>query len=121
MAFYQILLFGLFTKFFLLLDNQDKIRALVRLNNEEMNKEKNPEKYEEINNEDVIGPKFEKLIKDIKIQTAVFYIVIFILSGFCFIYLVSFFAIYIGMKNKVFKAYYISITETLLIKLVYGL
>ena len=117
----NIIIWIIYKIFSLLLDNQDKIRALVRLNNEEMSKEKNPEKYEEINNEDVIGPKFEKLIKDIKIQTAVFYIVIFILSGFCFIYLVSFFAIYTGTKNKVFKAYYISIIEILLIKLVYGL
>ena len=51
----------------------------------------------------------------------VFYIIVILITAFCFIYLVSFFGIYTGTKGKVFKIYYISIIEIILIKLVYGL
>ena len=60
-------------------------------------------------------------MKKIKIQTAAFYLVVIVLTALCFIYLVSFFAIYTGTKSRVLKAYYISLIEIVLIKLVYGL
>ena len=73
------------------------------------------------NQKEQVQEKYEDLVKKIKIQTAVFYLVVICLTAFCFIYLVSFFAIYTGTKGKVFKAYYISLIEIVLIKFVYGL
>ena len=54
-------------------------------------------------------------------QTAVFYIVILTITGLFSSYLLSFFAVYTGTKEKVLKTYYISIIEIFLIKIVYGL
>ena len=132
----NIIIWVIYRIFILLLDNQDKIRALVKLNNENMIHNTSEAKLEEnkdINDndnendkernikQDMINEKYEELIKKIKIQTAVFYIIILLLTGFCFIYLISFFAVYTGTKGKVLKAYYISIIEIILIKFVYGL
>jgi len=124
--------------FCLLLDNQDKIRSLVKLHKESMNSnssrikmdenneinndnEINNNKNNNMNQQDVINEKYEELVKKIKIQTIIFYVVILLLSGLCYIYLVSFFAVYTGTKKRVLTAYYISIIEIILIKFVYGL
>ena len=129
--------------FIILLDNQDKIRALVQLYNENVlnntsiinikyNNEVKISKFHKNNNDDisnssdnnkqdVINKKYEELIKNIRIKVAIFYIVILIFTGFCFSYLVSFFAVYTGTKEKVLKTYYISIIEIFLIKFIYGL
>ena len=107
--------------FILVLDNQDKIRALAKLNSDvESSKESMDENYYN-EQRDQINEKYKDLMKKIKIQTAVFYLIIIPLTALCFIYLVSFFAIYTGTKGKVFKAYYISLIEIVLIKFVYGL
>ena len=117
----HIIIWIIYRIFILVLDNQDKIRALVKLNNEaESSKESSDEYYYNYQKEQV-NYKYEELMKKIKIQTAVFYLVIIPLTALCFIYLVSFFAIYTGTKRKVFKAYYISLIEIVLIKFVYGL
>ena len=115
----NLIIWAIYRIFSLMIDNQDRIRALVKLNSEENAKENEDDNID--NNKETIKEKFEKLIKKIKIQTVVFYILILIITGFCFVYLVSFFAIYTGTKGKVFKAYYISIIEIILIKFVYGL
>ena len=124
--------------FCLLMDNQDKIRSLVKLHKESMNNNSSRIKMEEnneinndneinnnknnnMNQQDVINEKYEELVKKIKIQTIIFYVVILLLSGLCYIYLVSFFAVYTGTKKRVLTAYYISIIEIILIKFVYGL
>ena len=113
----NIIVWVIYRIFLLLLDNQDRIRALVNLNNNDKNREKNIDE----NEDDNFNNKFQELIKKIKIQTAVFYIIILLLTILCFIYLLSFFAIYTGTKGKVFTVYYISIIEIILIKFVYGL
>ena len=120
--------------FILLLDNQDRIRALVKLNNDytsnKSSKLVTKENEEGINNEvntistqtqQKIEEKYDELMKKIKIQMAIFYITTLFLTGFLFMYLVSFFAIYTGTKKLVIKAYYISIIEITIIKVVYGL
>ena len=111
----HIIIWVIYRIFILLLDNQDRIRALVSLNN------KNNNNINNNNQDEIIKEKYDDLMKKIKIQTAVFYIVIIIITAFCFIYLVTFFAIYTGTKSKVFKAYYISLIEIVLIKFIYGL
>ena len=68
-----------------------------------------------------IEEKYNQLIKKIRIQIALYYIVISIFTVFCSIYLVSFSAFYTGTKKYVFKTYYISIIEIIIIKFVYGL
>ena len=129
----NVIIWVIYKIFSLLVDNQDRIRALVKLNNDSMNanssrnhlEENNDNNNNEENNrknqQDMINEKYEDLVKKIKIQTALFYIIVLLISAFCFIYLVSFFAFYTGTKGKVFKAYYISIIEIILIKFVYGL
>ena len=112
----NIIVWIIYRIFSLMLDNQDKIRAFVKLS-----KDENKNKITENNDEDNINDKYKDLIKKIKIQIAVFYIIILLLTLLCFLYLVSFFAIYTGTKRKVFTAYYISIIEIILIKFVYGL
>ncbi len=57
----------------------------------------------------------------IKIRTIIFFVIGFLLTVFCFIYLLSFFAYYTGTKSKVLKSYYIALIEIVLIKLVYGI
>ena len=52
---------------------------------------------------------------------ALLYIANFFLTGFLFMYLISFFAVYTGTKKLIIKAYYISIIEITIIKFVYGL
>ena len=117
----HIIIWIIYRLFILVLDNQDKIRALVKQDNyvdkiKESMDETNLNKQKEIINE-----KYSDLMKKIKIQTAAFYLVVIVLTALCFIYLVSFFAIYTGTKSRVLKAYYISLIEIVLIKLVYGL
>ena len=134
----NIIIWIIYRIFILLLDNQDRIRALVKLNQENYNvnnasrlkmgenndinnNENENNKENDINLKDNINEKYEELLKKIKIQMIVFYIIVILITAFCFIYLVSFFGIYTGTKGKVFKIYYISIIEIILIKLVYGL
>ena len=117
----HIIIWIIYRIFILVLDNQDKIRALVKQNNEiEASKESLDENLYS-NQKEQINEKYKELMKKIKIQILVFYIVVIALTALCFIYLVSFFAIYTGTKSKVFKAYYISLIEIVLIKFVYGL
>ena len=120
--------------FILLLDNQDRIRTLVKLGDDFTNTKSinliTKENEEGINNEVIntniqvqqrIEEKYDELMKKIRIQTALFYIANFFLTGFLFMYLIPFFAIYTGTKKLVIKAYYISIIEITIIKFVYGL
>ena len=117
----HIIIWIIYRMFILVLDNQDKIRALVKLNNDVESSKENMDENDYNEQKEQINDKYKDLIKKIKIQTAVFYLVIIPLTALCFIYLVSFFAIYTGTKSKVFKAYYISLIEIVLIKFVYGL
>ena len=109
----------------LLLDNQDKIRALVNYHNEVMNKNTSKviNSKNNVNNDpqNLVKEKYDELVKKIKIQTIAFYTIILVFTFFFFIYLVSFSGIYTATKGKVFKTYYISIIEIALIKFLYGL
>ena len=124
----NIVIWIVYRIFLCLLDDQDKVKELVRLKSEanNMNENKNGGK-EEItdNNEEIndeyIEKKYNEVIRGIKIKTAIFFTIGFLLTAFCFIYLVSFFAIYTGTKSKVFKMYYISLIEIVLIKILYGI
>ena len=102
--------------FLCLLDTQDKIKDLVFKKGYIKENDINNENDENKNNN-----KFNDLMKQIKIKMIIFFIVILIIILLCFIYLVSFFAIYTGTRSKVFKAYYISLIEIILIKFVYGI
>ena len=125
----NIVIFIIYKIFLCLLDSQDKVKELTNLknksNNENNNKENDniddiSEKYDEVN-EELIQQKFNSIMKRIKIRMIIFFIIGFLITVFCFIYLVSFFAIYTGTKSKVFKMYYIALIEILLIKIIYGI
>ena len=114
----NIIVWIIYKIFILLLDNQDRIRNMLYMNNI---KENSKDESKDISSKnDDLNQKCEETMKCIKIQTVVFYIIILIFTGFCSIYLVSFFAVYTGTKKLVLKTYYISIIEIILIKFVYG-
>ena len=120
----SIIIWIIYKAFFILIDHREKVNDLINirqeLNKENNTEEKNIEKEGEIN-EDFYGKKFDELIRRIKIHLSIFFILGILITGFCFIYLVSFFAFYTGTKSLVFKAYYITLIEIGLIKFVYGL
>ena len=126
----HIIVWIIYKIFIVLLDNQDQFMKLSLLNN---NKNKSLRVNTNKNNNEIdietyndqlqknIEEKSEEIIKKIKIQTIIFYIVIILFTEFCSAYLISFFAIYTGTKKYILKTYYISIIEIIIIKFVYGL
>jgi hypothetical protein len=124
----NVIIWLIYKIFLCLLDNQDKVNQIKNLKNsmnrneteENMYEDDVTEKDEEINDE-LIQKKCNELIKRIKISMIIFFVIGFLLTVFCFIYLVSFFAIYTGTKSKVLKLYLISLIEIFLIKVVYGI
>ena len=123
----NVIIWIIYKIFIVLLDNQDRIRSLVLKNSVNIS---DSSKIKDNNNEEIsnndnqiqqIKEKYDELIKKVRIQMAVLYIVILIFTGFCSVYLISFCAFYTGTKRLVFKAYYISIIEIIIIKFVYGL
>ena len=129
----HIIVWIIYKIFIALLDNQDRFMELAKLTNEnKTNKKlrldtiKNNENGDEneTNNDQMqknIEEKYEEIIKKIKVQTIIFYIIIILFTELCSMYLVSFFAVYTGTKKYVLKAYYISIIEIVIIKFIYGL
>ena len=128
----HIIVWVIYKIFIVLLDNQDQFMKLSLLNKENrankalrVNTNKNSNDIEvETYNDQIqknIEEKYEEIIKKIKIQTIIFYVVIILLTEFCSAYLISFFAVYTGTKKYVLKTYYISIIEIVIIKVVYGL
>ena len=125
--FASIIIWIIYKLFLMLLDNRDKVNDLLKLRQELNNKGKNEENNnEELNteneeiSEELYEQKFNELMKSIKIRLSIFFILGFLITGFCFIYLISFFAYYTATKSMVFKAYYITLIEVALIKFVYG-
>ena len=124
----NIVIFVIYKIFLCLLDSQDKVKELISIKNKsnnDNNKKNNnmdemSEKVDEVN-EEVMQEKFKNVIKIIKIRMIIFFIIGLLITAFCFIYLVSFFAIYTGTKSKVFKMYYIALVEILLIKIIYAI
>ena len=113
----SIIIWVIYKLFLCLLDHRDKVNDLIRIR-QGINKGEN--NNEEIN-EELYDKKYNELIKRIKIHMSIFFIIGILITAFCFIYLVSFFAIYTGTKSKVFKAYYITLIEIAIIKFIYGL
>ena len=72
-------------------------------------------------NQNIINKKYKEQASQMRFRIFVFYVLMFAIIIFCTIYLISFFSIYTGTKKKVFIAYFISLFEILLIKVVYGL
>ena len=124
----NVVIWLIYKIFLCLLDNQDKVNQIKNLKNsmnrteteENLYEDDKTEKDEEINDE-LIQKKCNELIKRIKMSMIIFFVIGFLLTVFCFIYLVSFFAVYTGTKSKVLKLYLISLIEIALIKFVYGI
>ena len=121
--FASIIIWVFYKAFLILIDHRDKVNDLIKIRqelNKEITNEDNKTEKEEIN-EELYGKKYDELIRRIKIHMSIFFVIGFLITAFCFIYLISFFAIYTGTKSKVFQAYYITLIEVALIKFVYGL
>ena len=101
------------------LNNQNMTNKNFRLDTIKNNNNENEENSEQLQKN--IEEKYDEIIKKIKVQTIIFYVIIILFTEFCSMYLVSFFAVYTGTKKYVLKAYYISIIEIVIIKFIYGL
>ena len=126
------LLYGLITNvivwiiyqfFSCILDFHDRIKDMITLKYE-LIENQYTEDFDRDNihdsNEGVYKEKYDELIFQIKCRIALFYVISFIFTFFFSIYLISFFSFYTGTKHRVLTAYYTSIIELLLIKIVYG-
>ena len=115
----NLIVWMIYKIFLIVLDDQDKVKELIKMKNDlKQNEEEN--NNEEVN-EEKIKENYNSLIQQIKIKIIIFYVIVFTITIICFIYLISFFSVYTGTKSKVLKAYYISIIEIVLIKIVYGI
>jgi hypothetical protein len=72
-------------------------------------------------NENKLYDKFKCLMRLIRLRVSILHILTFLIALCCGIYLISFFALYTGTKSLVFKIYYISIIEIVVIKIAYGI
>ena len=126
----NVIIWVIYKIFIYFLDNEDGIRILMKINKENVmngelienirrNKNKDNNNEEEL--KEITSERYEALIRKIKIKTAVFYIIILIITGACSIYLLTFSAFYTGTKRYVIKTYYISIIEIVIIKFIAGL
>ena len=105
------------------LDFHDRIKDMITLKSE-LIENQYTEDFDKDNihdsNEGVYKEKYDELIFQIKCKISLFYVISFLFTLFFSIYLISFFSFYTGTKRRVLTAYYISIIEILLIKIVYG-
>jgi len=116
----NIIIWIIYQIFLCLLDNRDKVKVLIITKNELIEAEKNGQENMNEINYNIFIDKYNSYKSQVKCKITVFYIIVFLVSLFLTIYLISFFALYTGTKRRVLKAYYISIVEILLIKFVYG-
>ena len=116
----NIIIWIIYQIFVCLLDNRDKLKALIITKNELIKAEKNGQENMNEINYNIFRNKYNSYKFLMKCKIIVFYIIVFLFTLPLAIYLISFFALYTGTKRRVLKAYYISIVEILLIKFIYG-
>ena len=124
----NIIVWIIYRIFICILDIQDNIKDLVKFKNDLKNKENNENNENNENKNDdyendtnLLDDKINELEKNYKFKIIIFFILIFVITFICLLYLISFFAIYTGTKSKVLEAYMISLIEIILIKFVYGI
>ena len=120
----NVIVWIIYQMFSCLLDFHDRIKDMITLKYE-LIENQYIEEFDKDNihdsNEGVYKEKYDELIYQIKCRISLFYVIVLLFSFFFFIYLLSFFSFYTGTKHRVLKAYYISIIEIFLIKVVYGI
>ena len=119
----HIILWIIYKIFLYLLDCSDKIKELLLIK-KTLKEEDFIEEFidnSDEKNQNIINKKYKEQASQMRFRIFVFYVLMFAIIIFCTIYLISFFSIYTGTKKKVFIAYFISLFEILLIKVVYGL
>ena len=120
----NVIVWIIYQMFSCLLDFNDKIKDMITLKYE-LIENQYIEEFDKDNihdsNEGVYKEKYDELIYQIKCRISLFYVIVLLFSIFFFIYLLSFFSFYTGTKHRVLEAYYISIIEIFLIKVVYGI
>ena len=119
----HIILWIIYKIFLNLLDCNDKIKELLlikkALKEEDFVEEFNDNSDEK--NQNIISKKYKEQASHMKLRIFIFYVIMFAIIIFCTIYLISFFSIYTGTKTKVFIAYFVSLFEIVIIKVIYGL
>jgi hypothetical protein len=119
----HIILWIIYKIFLNLLDCNDKIKELLlikkALKEEDFVEDFNDNSDEK--NQNIISKKYKEQASHMKLRIFIFYAIMFAIIIFCSIYLISFFSIYTGTKTKVFIAYFVSLFEIVIIKVIYGL
>ena len=119
----HIIVWIIYQLFSCVLDFHDRIKDMITLKSE-LIENQYTEDFDKDNihdsNEGIYKEKYDELIYQIKCRISLFYVISFLFTLFFSIYLISFFSFYTGTKHRVLTAYYVSIIEILLIKIVYG-
>ena len=119
----HIIVWIIYQMFSCVLDFHDRIKDMITLKSE-LIENQYTEDFDRDNihdtNEGIYKEKYDELIFQIKCRISLFYVISFLFTLFFSIYLISFFSFYTGTKHRVLTAYYVSIIEILLIKIVYG-
>ena len=119
----HIIVWIIYQMFSCVLDFHDRIKDMITLKSE-LIENQYTEDFDRDNihdsNEGIYKEKYDELIYQIKCRISLFYVISFLFTLFFSIYLISFFSFYTGTKRRVLTAYYVSIIEILLIKIVYG-
>ena len=108
-----IIIWIIYKIFLCLLNNNDKIKEILKMIH--LNKKYN------LNKEKLIYKKYNNFTLKLKIKFTIYTIIEFLLLSFCFIYLSVFCTVYIGTMSKVFKEYGVALIEILIIKIIYGI
>ena len=119
----NVIVWIIYQMFSCILDFHDRIKDMITLKSE-LIENQYTEDFDRDNihdtNEGIYKEKYDELIFQIKCRISLFYVISFLFTLFFSIYLISFFSFYTGTKHRVLTAYYVSIIEILLIKIVYG-
>ena len=118
----HIIIWIIYNIFLHLLDCSDKIKEFLLIK-KGLNKEDttwDPNDNVEEKDQKIIRKKYNLLMSQMRLRIFIFYVIMFPIIVFCTIYLISFYSIYTGTKKRVLIAYFISLFEIVLIKLIYG-
>ena len=120
----HIIIWMIYKIFLYILDCSDKIKEFLLIKKglrEEDDYIDNFNDNVEEKNHKILIKKYNQLMRQMRLRISIFYVIMFMIIIFCTIYLISFYSIYTGTKRRVLIAYFISLFEIVIIKLIYGI
>ena len=120
----HIIIWMIYKIFLYILDCSDKIKEFLLIKKglrEEDDYIDNFNDNVEEKNHKILIKKYNQLMRQMRLRISIFYVIMFMIIIFCTIYLISFYSIYTGTKRRVLIAYFISLFEIVIVKLIYGI